>query len=410
MRLLSEGGNGSVPIKSWTEGVQVEEEAIQQLRNVASLPFVYKWIAAMPDIHLGQGCCIGSVIPTLGAVIPAAVGVDIACGVAAVKTSLKASDIPVEKRHDLRLAIEHAVPAGRTNNGRKGDRGAWGNVPPHVGNTWEQELKSDLEIVIAKHSGAKPANDVCHLGTLGGGNHFCELSLDKDDNVWIMLHSGSRGPGNRIGTYFINLAKERCEQWFVKLPDPNLAYFPQDTEEFHDYIFAARWAQKFAELNREIMLANILKAMFETGTFSDFTHEDPINCHHNYLEWESHFGKNVIVTRKGAIRAREGELGIIPGSMGSKSYITKGKGNKDSFCSASHGAGRAMSRTKAIKTFSVEDHIKATEGVECVKDATVLDETPGAYKSIDAVMAAQTELVEPIVELKQIISVKGAGD
>lgn len=394
-------------IKAWTRGVQVEEQAKQQLRNLASMPFLFKHLAAMPDVHWGMGATVGSVIATKGAIIPAAVGVDIGCGMAAQRTTLTASDLP-DNLLGVRSAIEAAIPHGRTNNGGPGDRGAWGSVPeenaPRIAACMEE-----LQVLAGKHQKIAQAAEKAHLhcGTLGTGNHFVEVCLDEEQRVWVMLHSGSRGIGNRIGTYFIELAKQEMRRWFVNLPDADLAYFPQGSEHFKEYCDAVGWAQGFARLNREIMMTAALKAL-AVSVPKPFTCDcEAVNCHHNYVSWEKHFGEHVMVTRKGAVRAREGDLGIIPGSMGAKSFIVRGKGNRESFHSCSHGAGRAMSRTEAKRRFTLEDHAKATEGVECRKDAEVIDETPAAYKDIDAVMAAQDDLVEIAHTLKQVVCVKG---
>ena len=390
-----------VPLKMWTRGVPVEESALQQLRNVATLPFVHKHVAAMPDVHWGMGATVGSVIATKGAIVPAAVGVDIGCGMVAAMTSLTASDLP-DNLHGVRSAIEAAVPHGRTDNGGPNDRGAWGtpNAVPKF---------DTLEAIVAKHPKLERASRRVgnHIGTLGTGNHFIEVCLDEAQRVWVMLHSGSRGIGNAIGMYFISKAKEDMKRWFINLPDVDLAYIPQGSVLFDDYIKALHWAQDFALANRETMMAATMTAL-RTALGREFGHGTfAVNCHHNYVSMEHHFGENVWVTRKGAVRAREGDLGIIPGSMGVRSYIVRGRGNPDSFHSCSHGAGRRMSRTEARKTFTLEDHAKATEGVECRKDADVIDETPMAYKDIDAVMAAQTDLVEVVHTLKQVLCVKG---
>jgi tRNA-splicing ligase RtcB (3'-phosphate/5'-hydroxy nucleic acid ligase) len=398
---------GAVAIKQWTRGVPVEDAALRQLAAVARLPFIYKWIAAMPDIHVGIGATVGSVIPTKGAIIPAAVGVDLGCGMMAVQTSLRADDLP-DGLAAVRSAIERAVPQGRTHDGRKGDRGAWRAVPRDVAKVWRSKLQGGFETLTAKHRAIRTCNHVHHLGTLGSGNHFIELCLDQADRVWLMLHSGSRGVGNRIGRHFIGLAKQDMERWFVHLSDRDLAYLPEGTQHFDDYCEAVAWAQDFARLNREIMMARALDALRSVSALPPFRSGlSAVNCHHNYVQREQHFGEEVWVTRKGAVRAGTGELGIIPGSMGTRSFIVRGKGNPDSFCSCSHGAGRAMSRTEAKRRFTVRDHIAATQGVECRKDASVLDETPGAYKSIEAVMAAQADLVEVVHTLRQVVCVKG---
>jgi tRNA-splicing ligase RtcB len=261
---------------------------------------------------------------------------------------------------------------------------------------------------VAKHPRLDRGSHVQHLGTLGTGNHFIEVCLDEENQVWIMLHSGSRGVGNRIGSYFIELAKEDMRRWFINLPDQDLAYLPQGTEHFDDYVEAVHWAQEYARLNRDLMMAAVVAALRRSALLPAFEAQlEAVNCHHNYVAWESHFGENVLVTRKGAVRARRGDLGIIPGSMGARSYIVRGLGNEQSFSSCSHGAGRAMSRAEARRRFSVEDHAAATSGIECRKDEDVIDETPMAYKAIDAVMAAQRDLVEVAHTLRQVVCVKG---
>lgn len=568
------------PIKSWTKGVPVEEEAKRQLMNVANLPFIYKWLAVMPDVHLGKGATIGSVIATKKAIIPAAVGVDLGCflgntkiplldgtqatllelslrkepfwvysinkkmkiapgrasciktrtnaelirlivsggeevictpdqkymltdgsyreakdlkfndslmplyrrwysrdgyeginngkgkrcithimvweslkgpvpkgyvvhqvisveylserddvyclrveeynnfaisagvfvhncGMMANRTNITANQLP-DNLHEIRTVIETAVPHGRTNKGREGDRGAWYNVPRKSANFFMKHLATDFKKIIEKHPKIEKGNCENHLGTLGTGNHFIEMCLDEEDRVWIMLHSGSRGVGNRIGGYFINLAKEEIKTWHIKLTDQDLAYLSEGSRYFDDYVDAVHWAQKFAKYNRQIMMDNVIHALrLKTDLPITTITDKAINCHHNYVELENHYGENVYVTRKGAVRARAGDLGIIPGSMGAKSFIVRGKGNAESFNSCSHGAGRCMSRTEAKKRFTIEDHEKATIGVECRKDADVIDETPQAYKDIDAVMKAQESLVEIVYTLKQVICVKG---
>ncbi len=403
--ILSDKG---VPIKAWTKGVPVEEQARQQLLNAAQLPFIFKWIAAMPDVHWGVGATVGSVIPTKGAIIPAAVGVDIGCGMMAVQTSLKASHLP-DHLGGIRAAIELAVPHGRTNHGGAGDRGAWHDVPFSTQEAWGAELKPGYDAILAKHPKLDRGNHANHLGTLGTGNHFIEVCLDEVENVWFMLHSGSRGVGNRMGTYFIDLARKDMRKFFVNLPDIDLAYFPEHTDHFDDYVEAVEWAQDYARRNRDLMMRQVVDAARNSGLLPPFTAEvQAINCHHNYVAREKHYGEtNILITRKGAVRAREGDLGIIPGSMGTRSYIVRGKGNPESFHSCSHGAGRAMSRNEAKRRFTVEDHERMTAGVECRKDADVIDETPAAYKPIEAVMAAQADLVEIVHTLRQVVCVKG---
>ena len=398
---------GGVPVKAWTRGVPFEAEARAQLENVARLPFIYRWVAAMPDVHWGIGATVGSVIPTTGAVIPAAVGVDIGCGMMAVQTSLGANDLP-ESLRGVRSAIERSVPHGRT-TGRRSDRdaGAWGAPPTPVAEAWKQ-LAPGFERIAERHPAVAKSNHANHLGTLGTGNHFIEVCLDEQDRVWFMLHSGSRGVGNKIGRYFIELAREDMRTWHVNLPDADLAYLPEGTDHFADYIEAVGWAQSYAETNRELMMRAVVSAVRSCPEIPPFEAElQAVNCHHNYVSREHHFGRNVLVTRKGAVRAREGDLGIVPGSMGARSYIVRGRGNPESFDSCSHGAGRAVSRAQAAKRFSIEDHVRATQGIECRKDSGVIDETPGAYKPIDAVMEAQKDLVEIVHTLRQIVCVKG---
>jgi tRNA-splicing ligase RtcB len=395
-----------VPIKAWTRGVPVEDEAKQQLLNIATLPFIYRWIAVMPDVHLGKGATVGSVIPTTKAIIPAAVGVDIGCGMMAVRTSLNARDLP-DDLHALRTVIERAVPHGRTDNGGRNDRGAWRQPPPRNAEAWANLAPKYSEIV-EKHPRLGRGNDANHLGTLGTGNHFIEVCLDESQNVWIVLHSGSRGVGNRIGQFFIEFAKKDMRKFMINLPDQDLAYLPEGTDNFNDYVKAVHWAQSYAMTNRELMMAEILDAIRAANLLPPFSADaEVVNCHHNYVAVEEHYGQRVFVTRKGAVRAGKNDLGIIPGSMGAKSFIVRGKGNPESFESCSHGAGRAMSRTAARKRFTIEDHVRATEGIECRKDADVIDETPAAYKSIDAVMQAQSDLVDVVHTLKQVVVVKG---
>ena len=393
-----------MPIKTWTRGVAVEESARKQLENVASMPFIHKWVAVMPDVHWGIGATVGSVIPTVGAVIPAAVGVDVGCGMMAVETTLAARDLP-ESLREVRSAIEQAVPHGISRRGR--DQGSWGEAPPAAQAAWGG-LKPRFDTIVAKHPAIRPSNNLTQLGTLGTGNHFIEVCLDEADHVWLMLHSGSRGVGNRIGRYFIELAKNDMGRLIKNLPDKDLAYFREGTEHFGDYVEAVEWAQDFAMTNRRLMMDAVIRAVrsapgippFEAGLVA-------VNCHHNYVTREHHYGRDVLVTRKGAVRARVGDLGIIPGSMGARSYIVRGRGNPEAFDSCSHGAGRAMSRAEARRRFTVADHEAATAGIECRKDKDVIDETPAAYKPIDAVMEAQKDLVEVVHTLRQVVCVKG---
>ena len=402
--VISEAGKH--PIKSWTRGVSFDDNSKQQLQNIARMPFIHKWIAVMPDVHVGKGATIGSVIPTIGAIIPAAVGVDLGCGMMAVKTSLTADQLP-DSLSAMRSAIEQRVPHGRSVNFRGGrDTGSWGKPPEEITQAW-LALDEGFQRLCEKHPFLKNTNNLNHLGTLGTGNHFIEICLDENDAVWVMLHSGSRGVGNRIGTHFIEQAKKDMERWFIHLPDKDLAYIPEGSEHFQNYIAAVAWAQDFAQVNREVMMTNTLQAIREVLPVPFEAHTEAVNCHHNYISRENHYDKNVWVTRKGAVSARLGEMGIIPGSMGAKSFIVRGLGNEESFCSCSHGAGRIMSRTEAKKRVSLAEHIEATAGVECRKDASVIDETPSAYKPIDQVMAAQADLVEIVHTLKQVLCVKG---
>jgi tRNA-splicing ligase RtcB (3'-phosphate/5'-hydroxy nucleic acid ligase) len=390
------------PIRAWTKGVPVEHEAQNQLRNVASLPFIHSHIAVMPDVHHGIGATVGSVIPTRGAIIPAAVGVDIGCGMMAVRTSLTANDLP-DSLARLRGAIERNVPHGNGPNGNH--RG----TPSSVDTAYRDSgLDERYRLIIDKHPKASAKAQTGQLATLGGGNHFIEVCLDEEDRVWVMLHSGSRGSGNRIGQYFIERARDELlrRELGYHVPDKDLAFFIEGEPLFEDYVEAVGWAQDYARANREVMMDRTLRALRDNlPKFKLDKHA--VNCHHNYVAREHHFGADVFVTRKGAVRAGQGELGIIPGSMGAKSFIVQGKGNPDSFCTCSHGAGRAMSRTAAKQRFTLDDHRKATEGVECRKDSGVLDETPGAYKDIDAVMAAQADLVDVVHTLQQVVCVKG---
>jgi tRNA-splicing ligase RtcB len=396
---------GGVPIKMWTRGVPVEDEARAQLMRAAQMPFIFRHVAAMPDVHVGIGATVGSVIPTKGAVIPAAVGVDIGCGMMAARTSLMASDLP-DNLEGIRSAIEQAVPHGRDVGRGKRDKGSWGDPPPDIVAAWTP-LSERFRRITDKYPRLKNTNNLVHLGTLGTGNHFIELCLDEAQRVWVMLHSGSRGVGNAIGSFFIELAREDMRKWHINLPDRDLAYFPEGTDHFDDYVEAVGWAQDFAALNRRMMMTNVIKAL-RTQIAKPFDAElEAVNCHHNYVTREHHFGENVLVTRKGAVRAAKGTLGIVPGSMGAKSFIVRGLGNPESFDSCSHGAGRVMSRTAAKKLVTLDEHIADTAGVECRKDEGVLDETPKAYKPIEAVMAAQADLVEVVHTLKQVVCVKG---
>jgi tRNA-splicing ligase RtcB len=398
MPILKTINKGRVPVKIYTD--EIEPLAMEQLYNISQLPFIHNHIAAMPDVHLGKGATVGAVIPTKGAIIPATVGVDIGCGMNAIRLSIKAGDLPDNLRA-IRLAIEAAVPVGF--NMHKSDRARESTI---------RGLSSGLDRIIAKHkkiySRRKRAYQtwIRQIGTLGGGNHFIELCVDENDDVWIMLHSGSRGVGNAIGRYFIELARRDMGRHLANLPDKDLAYFSAGAKHFDDYVEAVEWAQDYAMANRREMMHFILTALRKKLPKFGITKE-AINCHHNYVSREFHFGEHVFVTRKGAIRAGEDELGIIPGSMGAKSFIVRGKGNPSSFCSCSHGAGRKMSRNAAKRHFNEQDLARQTAGVECRKDQGIVDEIPGAYKDIDKVMENQNDLVEVVHTLKQIVCVKG---
>lgn len=373
---------GRVPVKTWLDAEKIEATAREQLLNLAKLPFVFHHVAAMPDVHWGNGTSVGTVFASRGAIIPSAVGVDIGCGMMAVRTNLPSDFNPQRAR----AAIEAAIPVGFKGNTEVTERvAAWSG--------WQQApqlLDKGLQDK-AQHQ----------LGSLGGGNHFIEVCRDERGGVWIMLHSGSRNVGKTLAERHIDNAKGIARRYFIELPDPQLAYLADGTPEFGAYIEAMTWAQRYALANREEMMRRIL-AVLETSPSGE-----AVNCHHNYIAKENHFGQNVWITRKGAVRARLGDLGIIPGSMGTRSYIVRGKGNEKSFCSCSHGAGRAMSRTAARRRFTVEDLARQTEGVECRKDEGVLDEIPGSYKDIDEVMANQADLVEIAHTLKAAVCVKG---
>ncbi len=396
---------GRYPVKVWTD--DIDDNAISQLEEMSNLPFIHKHIAAMPDVHWGMGATIGSVIPSKGAIVPAAVGVDLGCGMMAIQTSLKASDLP-DNLHSLRCDIESVVPHGRSKNGKNGDVGSYSDAgaSPHL-DRW-MSLSKRYDAISEKHPKAKAYNTWNHMGTLGTGNHFIEICLDESDNVWVMLHSGSRGAGNKIGSYFIQEAKKEMERYHIAeyLPHKDLSYLVEHTEIFDDYVNAVEWAQDFAMDNRKSMMGQVLNVLH--NHFGGFSLEkEAINCHHNYIARENHYGSNVLVTRKGAIRAREGDLGIIPGSMGAKSFIVRGKGNKESFCSCSHGAGRKLGRKQAHKLFTADDLAEQTKGIECPKDESRVDEIPAAYKDIDKVMDNQSDLVEVLHTLHQVVNVKG---
>ena len=396
--ILNAKAEYGVPVKIYTK--DVDEESLTQLRKMSQLQFIHSHIAVMPDVHLGKGATVGSVIPTKNAIIPAAVGVDIGCGMNALRLSLKASQLP-DNLSALRNAIERKVPVGFEMH--KQIKSKASTLSP---------LDKKLQVITDKHPALRrmlrsfDSTWQKQLGTLGGGNHFIELCLDENQDVWVMLHSGSRGLGNVIGTYFIERAKKEAQSRFGDVPDKDLSYFAEGSANFDDYVEAVEWAQEYAFENRREMMRLILEAIRPLLPRFQMTKE-AINCHHNYVQQEIHFGENVFVTRKGAIRAGLDEYGIIPGSMGAQSFIVKGKGNPDSFCSCSHGAGRKMSRTKAKHMFNQQDLIQQTQGVECRKDKAVVDEIPSAYKDIHEVMANQDDLIEVVHTLKQVLCIKG---
>jgi tRNA-splicing ligase RtcB len=402
MQVIQDGGR---PIKAWIEGVELEDSARAQLVNIAKMPFIYKHVAVMPDVHWGMGATIGSVIATKGAVIPAAVGVDLGCGMMAQRTTLKASQLPYDLG-PLRSAIEAAIPHGRTDNGGDNDRGAWHKVPAEI----DSEFYSHMVHYLIPKGEKLWKRAAKQLGTLGTGNHFIEVCLDEEQRVWIMLHSGSRGVGNILASEYIAKAKQLAAKYYYEayLADKDLAFLPEGTPEFKEYVEAIEWAQNYALVNRRFMMDAALGAVKKTLDNYHFGVEaEVVNCHHNYLSRESHFKENVLVTRKGAVRARSGDLGIIAGSMGAKSFIVRGKGNPDSFMSCSHGAGRRMGRNEAKNKITMERFAETMIGVESRRDAEVLDEAPDAYKDIDAVIAAQSDLIDVVHTLKQVVCVKG---
>lgn len=395
---------GSRPIKAWS--TEIDDAALTQAKNLARLPFIApNGVALIPDCHVGRGSTVGTVIATHKAIIPAAVGVDIGCGMNAVRLSLKASDLP-DSLLSIRRQIERDVPLD--SGGSRAKPAPMGKLSAAF--TGESGFKPWFEDFAdsRKTNGAglmKKAQG--QLGTLGSGNHFIELCIDENQDVWVMLHSGSRGIGNMIGSYFIEKAKRRMEKDFIHLPDVDLAYLAEGDDDFNDYVEAVNWAQDYALENRRVMTASAIAALRRHISVEFTLTQEAINCHHNYVEKENHFGQNLWVTRKGAIRARLGDLGIIPGSMGQRSFIVRGRGELESYCSCSHGAGRRMSRTQARNTFTVKDLVKQTAGVECRKDKMVLDEIPSSYKDIDEVMANQADLVEVVHTLKAVLCVKG---
>lgn len=394
----------SVPVKIWlTDLSEVESAALSQLKNLATMPFIAKQgIAVMPDCHSGKGSTIGTVIATDKAIIPAAVGVDIGCGMNAVRLSIKGSQLP-DSLAKIRSLIESLIPVGNNNHLKEDVLNRNKQILDH-GDSIAVTQVEDIIFRIKKDYVNHAAKQ---LGTLGGGNHFIELCIDENDDVWVMLHSGSRGVGNVIGSHFIEKAKEEMQRFFIHLPDADLAYLPEGSQHFDDYVATVQWAQDYAMENRKQMMLRVIDALRIELPFEFTITQEAINCHHNYVRKENHFGRNLWVTRKGAIRAGAGDLGIIPGSMGARSFIVRGKGNAESYCSCSHGAGRTMSRTKAKEMFTVADLIEQTKGIECLKTEDVLDEIPGAYKDIQKVMDNQTELVEIVHTLKQVMCIKG---
>lgn len=398
MVLNAKASPGTVPVKIYTK--EIEHAALEQLKNIAQLPIVYSHVAAMPDVHLGKGATVGSVIPTVGAIIPAAVGVDIGCGMNAVRTSLQANQLP-DSLKSVRAAIEARVPVGFARHKMINAReSACKDLAPGADRLFEKHP------ALLKMLRDPQRTWVTQVGTLGGGNHFIEICLDESDQVWVMLHSGSRGIGNAIGQHFIKLARKDMAVHIHNLPDRDLAYFSEGSQHFDDYVEAVNWGQEYARVNRQEMMKLVIGCLREYLPPFTLTSE-AINCHHNYVVREAHFGRDVFVTRKGAISAQRDQLGIIPGSMGSRSYIVRGKGNPESFCSCAHGAGRKMSRNAARKRFTRRDLEEQTKGVDCRKDSGVLDEIPAAYKDIDRVMENQSDLVDVVHTLRQVICVKG---
>lgn len=407
MNRFSHHDTHGVPLKLWDSHQPFEAGAMQQLRNVAALPFVHSHVAGMPDVHWGKGATIGSVIATKQAIVPAAVGVDIGCGMMAVRTSLTASLLP-DSLSDIRAEIERAVPKGfESSQSANHAKGGWAVTPNSVSRLWYERFEERWRRILARHPKLQGKTGE-QLGSMGGGNHFIEICLDEEQRVWAMLHSGSRGTGNRIGTYFIEAAKQAIAKQTLDfhLADRDLAFLTEGSELFDDYIEAMSFAQDYALANRELMMTRVLDSLRKhLPPFK--TEKQAINCHHNYATREEHFGERVWVTRKGAVRAGAGQLGIIPGSMGTGSFIVEGLGNAESFSSCSHGAGRVMSRGQAKKLISLDQHKAAMQGIECRVDAGVLDESPAAYKDIGAVMDAQADLVTIRHRLRQVVNVKG---
>jgi tRNA-splicing ligase RtcB len=389
---------GAHPIKAWVDGVEFDAGARRQVENMASLPFIHEHIAVMPDVHVGKGATVGSVIPTIGAIVPAAVGVDIGCGMIAQKLTMRAEDLPADLSR-VRAALEKVIPVGK---------GAHRSTPDTVDRAWENGLGARYADIVKAAPAVSTRNVREQLGTLGSGNHYTELCIDESGDVWLTLHSGSRGAGNRIGQYYIERAQREMERLGITLADRDLAHLTEHTPLFDAYVEAVGWAQDYARSNRELMMTHALDALNGKAGMPRFKRaETVVNCHHNYVARERHFGADVYVTRKGAVRAGRGELGFIPGSMGARSFVVRGLGNPESFESCSHGAGRRMSRSEAKSRLTLADLRRETQGVECRKDSGVLDEAPSAYKSIDAVMRAQHDLVRIVHTLRQVVCIKG---
>jgi tRNA-splicing ligase RtcB len=392
-------------VKMWIGDMEIEESAMQQILNVSNLPILAGHMALMPDVHMGYGATVGSVIPTRSAIIPSVVGVDIGCGMIAAMTNLTAGDLP-DSLLSLRHQIERDIPVG-FNEHKKGLPSVSGPYADVLRKNLHKTMEAFEHLTMKGVLGRADSNKIARqVGTLGGGNHFIEICLDTENRVWLMLHSGSRGIGNQIGTVAINVARKTAEQRGWGMPDMDLGWLDEGTPEFDAYIEAMTWAQEYARFNRDTMM-NLLVAAVQHKIPQMQIQGEVVNCHHNFTSLEEHFGSKMWITRKGAVSAQLGQMGIIPGSMGAKSFIVRGKGNPDSYCSCSHGAGRKMSRNAAKKNITLEMLEQQTSGVECRKDSGVLDEAPSAYKDIDAVMAAQTDLVEAVHTLKQILCIKG---
>ena len=385
---------------AWLPPDEIEPKALEQIRLISTMPFIHRHLAVMPDCHLGLGATVGSVIPTVGAIIPAAVGVDIGCGMIAVETPLERADLPSDLSL-LRQGIERRIPLATGGRNRTLYGTAIGNV---------RELAERAGARMKLYDSVAPHWQL-QLGTLGSGNHFIEIVEDGDGSIWAFLHSGSRGVGNRVATYHISEAQRLCKRRNVELPHRDLAFLEEGTQEFADYIEDLRWCQDYALANREVMMDRALASLAE-AYYGDHTRElervQTVQCHHNFTENEPHFGEDVWVSRKGAISAYEGQLGLIPGSMGTRSYVVRGLGDEESFCSAPHGAGRRFSRTEARRRFTMDDFESSMEGIEVKHDPDFLDELPGAYKDVDHVIEQSASLVEVVNTFRQIVNVKGA--